>query len=62
MAIIDKLIHYAKIHLDLLSQDEIFIRNRLLELLRLDDYTPEFVADDTLANLSVPDVLLDELR
>jgi UDPglucose--hexose-1-phosphate uridylyltransferase len=61
-AIIDKLIHYGRFHLGLHDEDVIYVRNRLLELLGIDSYEHEDIDCKAIEHLSVPDVLLSELR
>ena len=60
--IVEKLLVYAKEHLDLDELDLIYTRNLLLNKLNIDEpYYGEF-EKDYIKDLSVPDVLLDELR
>ena len=60
--IVEKLLEYAKEHLDLDELDLIYTRNLLLNKLNIDEpYYGEF-EKDYIKDLSVPDVLLDELR
>jgi len=60
--IIDKLIRYAQIHLDLPLDDIIYVRNRILELLKIDAHENTAVDDAQIKPLAVPDVLLGELK
>lgn len=60
-AIVDKLLAYAKLHLDLKSDDEVYFRNRILEMLKLDTYEPTPFDIEAIRRMSVPDLLLEEL-
>ncbi len=59
--IIDKLLCYARLHLDLKEEDVIYVRNRLLEQLKIDAYEPQPIDEAKLLALSVPDILMNEL-
>ncbi len=61
-AIVDRLLAYARQHLDLLDDDLVYARNRLLEALGLDSYAPEPIDTAAIKALEVPDSLLEELR
>jgi len=60
--IIEELIEYAKIHLDLNDLDAIYVRNILLNKLQATEPYEGEIDIDYIKQLKVPDVLLDELR
>jgi len=60
--IIDKLVRYAQLQLDLVAEDVVYVRNRVLELLKLDSHEVTPCEDTSLRQLAVPDTLLEELR
>jgi len=60
-AIVDKLLAYAQIHLDLRAEDVVYFRNRMLETLKLNNYEPQQVDLDAIRRMSVPDALISEL-
>lgn len=61
---ISKLIYYAKCHLGLLDDDEIFIRNFILHELKLDSFSSNEIKinKNKIKELNVPDQLIDELH
>lgn len=60
--IVEELIAYAKYHLDLDELDAIYVRNRLLQKLKLESPLEDLPNTDFVRDLEVPDPLLDELR
>ena len=60
--IIEELIEYGKVHLDLNDLDAIYVRNLLLHRLNEDAPYDKEVDLSFIKDLTVPDVLLDELR
>lgn len=60
--IIEKLVEYAKLHLDLDGYDVPYVRNLLLNRLKETEPFEGKVDIDELRNLQVPDILLDELK
>src|SRR5574344_2614827 len=61
---ITKLIFYAKYHLDLHEDDEIYIRNSILHELQLDSFPSKKIEinETEIIELNVPDKLIDELH
>src|SRR5574344_1455339 len=61
---IAKLIFYAKYHLDLHEDDEIYIRNSILHELQLDSFPSKKIEinETEIIELNVPDKLIDELH
>ncbi|MCH5171419.1 MAG: hypothetical protein J1F31_01100 [Erysipelotrichales bacterium] len=58
---IEKLIKYAKFHLNLSELDEIYIRNTLLNKLKVSSCYKDIVDDEEIKNMVVPDSLISEL-
>lgn len=60
--IIEELIEYGKVHLDLNDLDAIYVRNLLLNRLHVDSPFEGEADFSFIKELKVPDVILDELR
>ena len=60
--LVEKLIVYAKSFLYLAETDEIYMRNCLLASLRLSSPLSEVPNLDFIKEMSVPDVLFDEIK
>ena len=60
--IIKELIEYGKVHLDLDELDSIYVRNEILDLLKLDSISEEELDLSYIKDLKVPDSLLDKLK
>lgn len=60
--IIEELITYGKIHLDLNDLDAIYVRNILMHKLNVESPYEGEIDVETIKNLEVPDSLLDELK
>ena len=60
--LIEKFIEYGRIHLGLYKLDAIYVRNQLLHLLEVDAPYEGEIDVDFIKNLTVPDVLIDELK
>lgn len=59
---IEKLLKYARVHLDLNEIDEVYFRNVLLNKLKVDSPYIGNLDLDYINNLIVPDTILDEVR
>jgi UDPglucose--hexose-1-phosphate uridylyltransferase len=61
---IEKLISYAKCHLGLNSDDEMYMRNSILHELELDSFPSNVIEinEKEIAGLKVPDLLIEELH
>ena len=59
---IEKLLKYARCHLHLDPLDEVYFRNRLLQMLDVDSPLDEEVELDGIEELKVPDTILDEVK
>lgn len=59
---VEKLLKYAKYHLNMNELDEIYIRNVLLHKLKVNAPYAGEIDEKSIKELKVPDTLLDELR
>lgn len=58
---IDELVYYAKVHLDLDFEDEIYFKNILLHLFNKDTPYIGEIDKEAIEKLSVPDILIQEI-
>ena len=59
---IEKLLKYAKTHLDLSELDEIYVRNILMHKLKVSIPCKDEIKNEEIKEMIVPDSLIDELR
>ena len=58
---VENLIQYAKSHLLLDDLDEMYVRNSVLDLLKVDSYTQYEIDEDAIDEMSCPDEIIAPL-
>lgn len=58
---VENLIQYAKSHLLLDELDELYVRNRILDMLKVDNYTQYEIDEDAIDALTCPDTVIAPL-
>ena len=58
---VENLIQYAKSHLLLDELDELYVRNRVLDMLKVDSYTQYEIDEDAIDALNCPDTVIAPL-